>query len=268
MSDSRIDYSVLQNLTTVRGGRDGETAGEGEGWGEGRSKGRAKGRAKDRRRPWHERARLRWALARTAWATAIVTVLALGPFFLLIRGGVLAYREWGLGTWPSLLLAVIATALLLGLYALVVSRWLGAGARMTKVFTRAAMGVGIVYVVYGLVFIASENVKSDEVQAGYAAVHPMLRIAASSLILIDPVAVLTDAARTPEDYWLMGLPPNEASLHFVQETGYVHAFDLRTVGRPEWRNRLVELGFWALGFHSLRHVGTADHLHVSLRLPD
>ena len=23
-----------------------------------------------------------------------------------------------------------------------------------------------------------------------------------------------------------------------------------------------------MGFHSLRHVGTADHLHVSLRLPD
>jgi hypothetical protein len=27
------------------------------------------------------------------------------------------------------------------------------------------------------------------------------------------------------------------------------------------------MGFWALGFHSLRHVGTADHLHLSLRLP-
>jgi hypothetical protein len=66
----------------------------------------------------------------------------------------------------------------------------------------------------------------------------------------------------------MGLPPAEASLHFEQATGYVHALDLRTRGRPEWRNRAVELGFWALGFHSLRHVGTADHLHLSLRLPE
>ncbi len=109
--------------------------------------------------------------------------------------------------------------------------------------------------------------KSEDVQAEYAKVHPLLRLTASALILVDPAAVITDAGRTTEDYFLMGLPSNEASLHFEQETGYVHAVDLRTRGRPEWRNRVVELGFWALGFHSLRHVGTADHLHLSLRLP-
>lgn len=36
---------------------------------------------------------------------------------------------------------------------------------------------------------------------------------------------------------------------------------------PEWRNLAAELAFRAMGFHTLRHVGTADHLHVSLRLP-
>jgi hypothetical protein len=115
--------------------------------------------------------------------------------------------------------------------------------------------------------VASENVKSEDVRAGYSSVHPLLRVASSALILADPAAVITDTGRTPEDYWLMGLSPNEASLHFEQGNGYVHAIDLRTIGRPEWRNRAVELAFWALGFHSLRHVGTADHLHVSLRLP-
>ena len=100
-----------------------------------------------------------------------------------------------------------------------------------------------------------------------AAIHPLLRVASSALILVDPASVITDAARTAEDYWLMGLAPNEASLHFEQEDGFVHALDLRTIGRAEWRNRAVEMAFWALGFHSLRHVGTADHLHVSLRLP-
>jgi hypothetical protein len=33
------------------------------------------------------------------------------------------------------------------------------------------------------------------------------------------------------------------------------------------RNGLVRLYFEALGFRTLRHVGTADHLHVALPLP-
>jgi hypothetical protein len=242
MSDLRIDYSGLHGIVD-----EGKKA------------------AKHKRR---RRARVRSVAASTARWTGIVTVLALAPFALLIRGGVFAYREWGVGTWPALLLSMTAMALLLGGYAWVASRRLGANDRMTRLFTRAAMGVGIAYVGYGLVFIASENVKSEDVQAGYGAVHPLLRIATSALILVDPGAVVTDAGRTPEDYWLMGLSANEASLHFEQETGFVHALDLRTNGRPEWRNRAVELGFWALGFHSLRHVGTADHLHLSLRLPE
>lgn len=213
------------------------------------------------------RARVRSLPRRTAQWAAILAVLAVLPFALLIRGGVFAYQEWGLNTWIALLLSAVGSAALLGLYGWGVTRRLGAGPRVRKLVSRAAMGVGIAYVVYGLVFIASENVKTDDIRAQYSAVHPLLRIAASALILVDPAAVITDAARTPEDYWLMGLPQNEASLHFEQETGYVHALDLRTNGRPEWRNRAVELGFWALGFHSLRHVGTADHLHLSLRLP-
>ena len=161
----------------------------------------------------------------------------------------------------------MGTALLLGLYAWVMGHKLGAGKGLKKIFTRAAAGVAIAYVGYALVFVASENVKSDDVQAEYSNIHPLLRVASSALMLIDRSSVITDASRTAEDYWLMGLPTNEASLHFEQESGFVHALDLRTNGRPEWRNRAVELGFWALGFHSLRHVGTADHLHISLRLP-
>ena len=78
---------------------------------------------------------------------------------------------------------------------------------------------------------------------------------------------MTDAGRTPEDYWLMGLPVNEASLHFRQDDGWVHAVDLRTRDRSEWRNRALGIAFWAFGLYSLRHRGTEDHLHVSLRLP-
>ncbi len=241
MSDLRVDYSDLTGLVE-----------------EGVEQAKRVRKRRDRVRSFPRRA-ARWLL--------VLVVLAVLPFALLIRGGVFAFQEWGLGTWPALVLSATASALLLGLYALVVTRRFGASRNVRKVVTRAAMGVGVAYVAYSLVFIASENVKSDDVQAEYSSVHPLLRIASSALILVDPASVITDAGRTREDYWLMGLPENEASLHFEQETGFVHALDLRTNGRPEWRNRAVELGFWALGFHSLRHVGTADHLHLSLRMP-
>jgi hypothetical protein len=193
--------------------------------------------------------------------------LAVLPFVVLIRGGVFAYRWWGLGTWPSLLLAVLATVAVLGAYMWLASRRVGARGALRKLLVRGAAGVAIAYVAYALVFVAGANVKSEEVRAEYRSLHPLLRLASSALILVDPESVITDAGRTREDYRLLGLSLREASLHFEQGSGFVHALDLRTAGRGELRNRAVELTFWLLGFHSLRHVGTADHLHVSLRLP-
>src|SRR2546425_12972534 len=62
----------------------------------------------------------------------------------------------------------------------------------------------------------------------------------------------------------MGLAPNDGSLHYVQRDGYAHAADLRTAGRGELKNRLVQAYFWSMGFATLRDVGTGDHLHVEL----
>ncbi len=241
MSDLRVDYSQLSGLVD-------------------------EGKKQSEQRK-ERRTRLRSLPLRAARAVTIVAVLAVLPFAVLIRGGVFAYQVWALGTWPALLLAATGSTLLIALYAWVVSHRLGAGKGLKKLFTRSAAAVGVAYVGYALVFVASSNVKSEDVRSEYSAIHPLLRVASSALILVDPASVITDAGRTAEDYWLMGLAPNEASLHFEQEDGFVHALDLRTIGRPEWRNRAVEMVFWALGFHSLRHVGTADHLHVSLRLP-
>ncbi len=209
---------------------------------------------------------LRFPLRAVRWAFFGV-VLAVLPFVLLIRGGVFAYHEWGLGTWPSLAISASAMVLLVALYAWAASRRIGAGKGLKKLLTRAAALLGAMYVAYSLIFVAGANVKSDEVRAEYSALHPLLRVAASALILVDPGAVITDAGRTPDFYRRMGLSPIETSLHFEQQTGFVHALDLRTVGRAEWRNRAADLAFRAMGFHSLRHVGTADHLHVSLRPP-
>ena len=93
---------------------------------------------------------------------------------------------------------------------------------------------------------------------------PILRVAVSTLLLADREGVLTGTGRTVEDYDRWGLPVNESSLHLPQEDGYVYAVDIRTAGRPEWQNRCVELYFRTMGFETLRHVGTADHLHVNL----
>jgi hypothetical protein len=213
-------------------------------------------------RRWAER---RGVSVRSAgsWLAAAV-VLAVLPFVVLIRGGVLIYQSWGLGTWPSLVLAAFATVSLLAAYAWSASRRLGAGRALRVLFARGAMGVGVAYVIYALVFVAGANVKSADVQAEYRSLHPLLRVASSAVILVDSESVITDASRYLGDYERMGLSPNEASLHFTQDDGYVHALDLRTVGRSRLRNVTLRLTFRALGF--LRHGGTGDHLHVSLAL--
>ena len=160
-----------------------------------------------------------------------------------------------------------AAALLLACYAWAASRRLRAGKWFRKFAMRAATLAAGAFVLYSLLVIAGGNVKSEEVRAEYSGLHPLLRMAVSVFVLADADAVITDADRAPDFYARAGLPANESSLHFRQDDGFVHALDLRTINRPEWRNLAAELAFRAMGFHALRHVGTADHLHVSLRLP-
>ena len=235
MTDLKIDYSALTSIADAARTR--------------------RGRARARRR-------LRKLARRLLRVLAVVTVLAVLPFVLLVGGAVLLYPSFG--TWASLLIALLATIGLLGLYARAAGRRLRARRDVREWLARGAAGVAAAYVVYALLFVASSNVKSAEVRAEYRALHPLLRVASSALILLDPASVVTDAARSSADYARMGLPPREASLHFPQRDGYVHALDLRTGGRSEVRNLAIMLGFRALGFHTLRHGGTGDHLHVSL----
>ena len=115
-----------------------------------------------------------------------------------------------------------------------------------------------------MIYFSSANAKSERVRAYYASLHPLLRVALSTLILADRDLVVTDLARGPESYAAMGLTPNDGSLHYLQRDGYTHAADLRTAGRGVLKNRLVQLYFWSMGFTTLRHVVTGDHLHVEL----
>ena len=80
----------------------------------------------------------------------------------------------------------------------------------------------------------------------------------------DGDVTVTEIGRERADYARMGLPTIRNSLHYVQGDGWVHAVDIRTRNGGALRNALLHAWFAALGFDTLRHAGTADHLHVSL----
>ncbi len=218
--------------------------------------GSVRGRKERKRRPWTFR--------------RVITVVAIGvlatvlPFLLLIKIAVSLYLESGLNAWLSLAIsAAVTTVLLTALLSLLSYRFIKRLATIR--YTMRSVGVLVgVYCLYSVLFISGANVKSEEVAETYRSLHPVLRLSISTLVIVDDELVVTDAARQPEDYAAMGLPVNESSLHFKQSTGYVHAVDLRTLGRDEFRNALVVWYFRLVGFRTLRHTGTADHLHVSL----
>jgi len=193
----------------------------------------------------------------------VVLVLAL-PFVLLVRGSVYSYQELGLHTWPALGSGVLVTILLILIYASWLWKRMTGKRKVPRLLGRVLMLLVGGYAAYTLLFLSASNVKTPELRDYYTSIHPLLRLGSSTFLLFDREAVITDMQRTPEDYIKMGLPVNETSLHFKLEDKYVHAMDLRTVGRPEWKNRITGGYFRLMGFRTLRHVGTADHLHISL----
>lgn len=222
-------------------------------------------RAKSEGRARAERKIRAWQPGAAKWAIRIWLGLAavLLPFYLLVGGSVVAYRRFGVPTWPALLVGVLLTALTLLIYAALVSRKVSGRLRVPSFVPKAIVAVVAAYSLYALIYLSALNVKPG-VEDTYRSLHPLLRLATSTLILVDSDLVITDMERRLEDYERMGLPPYERSLHFEQSDGYAHAVDLRTLGRGRWRNFLVQTYFRTMGFRTLRHVGTADHLHVSL----
>jgi len=214
--------------------------------------------AKERRR----RGALGWLLLPVRLAMLLVL-----PFFVLVGGGVWLYRVHDIPTWLALGGSGAVAAALLTLYGARISKKLTGKARLRLVGTKLAAPVIVFYCGYALLFLSSVNAKTDEVREYYRSIHPLLRVALSTAILADRDIVVTDARREPADYAKMGLPTLDNSLHFVQPDGFVHAVDLRTIRRSEWRNRFLVGYFRLMGLKTLRHVGTADHLHVSLAPP-
>ncbi len=217
-------------------------------------------RRTQRRRESRPTREVAWRALKVA---GIAVLAAVAPFFVLLRATTFLYLHADTGTWGSLALAAAATFLLLAGYAAVASRRLKGRFRVSPFLLRGLAVLVAAYCLYGLLYLSSAHAKSDAVRAEYRSLHPHLRLALGTLVLLDGNLLVTDASRRVEDYAAMGLPANERSLHLRQADGYAHAADLRTNGRSGLRNALTVAYFRALGFRTLRHVGTADHLHVS-----
>ena len=212
-------------------------------------------RSRSRGRSWSTRILL------TCIGLVIVVVL---PFVVIIRASMYLYVAREVPTWLALASGALATTVLLTCCAVWISRKLHSGARARWLGTRVVLPLVLAYCAYALLYLSSANAKGTDVRAYYRSLHPILRVAVSTVILVDRDMVVTDVARSAGAYAQMGLPENRESMHYEQSDGYVHAVDLRTRGESWWRNWMVEGYFRAMGFSTLRHRGTEDHLHVGL----
>ncbi len=193
--------------------------------------------------------------------------LLLLPFVLLIRGSVYLHEHHHFLPSLALLGGLTLTFVLLLIYLTFFYGQLFDHSARSGSFKRRSILVLIVlisYAGYGLLYISGKNVKTVAVAKEFRALHPILRMGVSTILLLDRHLVVTDANRLPEDYQKMGLQRKSHSLHYRQSSGYVHAFDVRTRGRSGLRNFLLKWYFRGMGFNVLRHTGTEDHLHISL----
>lgn len=223
----------------------------------GRSLGSETGQKTRRFNPWMG---LRWLVAAVALATL--------PLFILVRLSVWFYSDYGLWPWAAVLVGALSTAFVFIMLVLLLVKRATGSIDAPRYFKWAVLCLVVVYCGYSGLFLLAGSVKSDGVKATYTSLHPSLRLALSTWMLADSRLVITEAERQPEDYARMGLQRNEASLHMVTSSGYLHAVDLRTTSRQEWRNFVTTIYFKAMGFGALRHPGTADHLHVSIPISE
>ncbi len=207
-------------------------------------------------------------LLRILFKLCQLCILLVLPFILLVRLSVYFYYETSISPWACIGIASLVVGLVLLIYVSIISTRITGRLGKWRAFKGRAYFVMFLvwaFCAYGLLYLSGDNVKSPELRAEYADLHPIMRLATATILLVDRDMIITDASRTPADYDRMGIPRHASSLHFTQKSGYVHALDLRTTGRNESRNLLLERVYGLLGFQTLRHVGTADHLHIALK---
>ncbi|MEZ4883882.1 MAG: hypothetical protein R3E32_04010 [Chitinophagales bacterium] len=201
------------------------------------------------------------------WSIAKFLLILTLPFILLIRGAIYLHIHHQTYTSMSIVGGMILATLLVIIYLVFVygyatGYWTSLQT-LKKIAWIALFLVGA-YALHALLFLAKHNAKTPVIQQQFTQLHPILRLGISTVLFLDKDVMLTDAQRQPEDYRKMGLPSKKRSLHYPQKDGYVHAVDIRTKGHFAVRNFLLKTYFSAMGFNTLRHVGTDDHLHVSI----
>jgi hypothetical protein len=199
-----------------------------------------------------------WILATALKLLAIATLPA-----VFVRAAVELY---GSGSSTIFSIAGAAGVVLVALTLLVaaISRRLTGRAPFWTLMRWVALPAVILWSGYSLFHLAQANAKTAGVKSTYTSLHPVLRLAVSSAIVADGELVVTDAKRTAADYRRMGLPVFERTMHYPQRDTWVHAIDVRTVGHSELRNVMLAWYFRTVGLRVVRHIGTADHLHVEL----
>lgn len=190
------------------------------------------------------------------------------PFFLLIRVSVFMYAQFDLNPWICLATGALFTFILTFIYLNRLTKTFRGKKKNTEGARKFNLRLALVlvggFIAYTVFFLSGNNAKTTQVKGEYHSVHPLLRTAVGTLAIFDRDLVITDMSRVPEDYQDMGLATKGRSLHYPQSDNYVHALDLRTNDRAEWRNSTLKWYFKLMGFNTLRHIGSGDHLHISL----
>ncbi len=197
------------------------------------------------------------------WLILILTVATL-PFITLIRSSLIFHQHYELNGWLALAAGAALTMLVLIAGVFVLFRKVKQKKRLLNWTWKGASLLVIGFCLYALLFISGQNTKNEEIRSVYRSLHPVMRVTLAVVTLADSGLIITDISRTPDDYLAMGLTPLQYSKHYPQEDGFVYAVDLRTIGQSEVRNVILKWSFELLGFDTLRHTGTADHLHISL----
>ncbi|MEL6591018.1 MAG: hypothetical protein AAFP02_04435 [Bacteroidota bacterium] len=200
------------------------------------------------------------------------SIMLVLPFALLIRGSIWLYESYQWNHWLALFAGFGAVFIVLLIYVVMLYDSVVGSGKVTrtslKIKSFIVFAVMAGFIGYSLINLSGANAKSEDVKQEYTSLHPYMRLAVGTFVLADQGLLVTDMSRVQEDYQKMGLKTNKNSLHYKQSDGYVHAMDLRTKGRSELRNSLTQWYFRLMGFNTLRHGGTADHLHISLSIHD
>ena len=202
---------------------------------------------------------------RIAEAVLRIVAVTVIPVIALVGVAVELYAR-GHGTTTSVGGGAAAALAILTIAGASISRKLTGQARFSTLLRWVALPAVAAWCGYALFHFERANAKTAEVRSAYTSLHPILRLAVSTAILADGELVVTDASRTAADYRRMRLPVFDRTMHYRQANGWVHAIDVRTIGHGEARNTLLAWYFRAVGLRVVRHVGTADHLHVELPL--